>query len=211
MEVARVQPTNSANRELLLEELLVSLCELAIKEGAHECAVIECKDPVFKETSGDTSDVPIDERSIFWPVPRFPNDSIHDALRQYSRAVVFRLNLNDETQPATSPDHDDFPANSYSLDAAKEQVFKIAGLVESACFYRGCHLSIGLAAGNCKDVFCKFEQRCHAFTTGKPCLHPLKSRPSIEACGLDPEMIAAKAGWRDTNQKAFIVGMVFVG
>jgi predicted metal-binding protein len=193
VKIARVQPVNSPDRELQLEKLLGSLCELALKEGADECAVIECGDLIFKETSSDIPHVPVEQRTLFWPVPRFSIDSMQDALRRYDKAVIFRLSLADD------------------LDYAQEQIFKLAGLVESACFYGGYHLSIGLASGNCKDVFCKAEQSCQALRMGKPCLHPLKSRPSIEACGLDPEEIAAKAGWRDSDKDDFIVCMVFVG
>jgi predicted metal-binding protein len=193
MEISRVQPADSPNRDLILEDLLVSLCELAVEEGASDCAVIECSDLEFKEVSPYAADVPQEERSLFWPVPLFPSDSLQDALKLYSRAVVFRLN-----------------SSGYSPDAVQEQVFKIAGLLESACFYGGSHLSIGLAAGNCKDVFCKDEPRCQALKMGKPCLYPLKSRPSIEACGLDPQIIATKAGWSDSDSEASIIGMVFV-
>jgi hypothetical protein len=211
VEVARVQPTDSPKRELLSKELPGSLCEVALREGAHECSIIDCRDLIYEETSRDEHAAAVEERSLFWPLPRFPKDSIRDALEKYEIAVVFRLNLEEETQIAASPDRRDYEAGSYSPDSAHEQVFKIAGLLESACFYGGCHLSIGLAAGNCKDVFCRTERRCQALKTGKPCLHPLKSRPSIEACGLDPLVIASKAGWGDPEKEAFLVGMVFVG
>jgi hypothetical protein len=38
----------------------------------------------------------------------------------------------------------------------------------------------------------------------------LRPRPSIEACGLDPESIAEKAGWKDIGENAFLMGMVFI-
>jgi predicted metal-binding protein len=194
MEIARVQPTNSPDRKIILENLLVTLRGLALKEGASECAVLDCGDLQFKEVPSDAPDVPDEQNSLFWPVPKFPRDSICDGLKQYDRAMVFRVDIDSETPPS----------------AAREKVFKIAGLLESACFYGGSHLSISLAAGNCKDVFCETEPRCEALKTGKPCLHPLKSRASLEACGIDPAEIAKKAGWAESGRDDIFVGMVFV-
>lgn len=211
MEIARVIPREDDNYESQLQKALEALCELAVEEGAHQCAVIECKDLVFKEKSTDTSDVPVEDRSIFWPVPRFPNDSLQDAIGQYRWAVVFRLNLDHENSKGEIRGHDGTASvHHYSENAAKERIFKIAGLVEAASFYKGFYLAIGLAAGNCKDVFCRTDNKCQALTVGKSCRHPLRPRPSIEACGLDPESIAEKAGWKDIGENAFLMGMVFI-
>jgi hypothetical protein len=191
VRIARVVSRQDDSRDERLKKVLQELCELADDEGADRCAAIECEDLVFRELADDIPDVPLEERSLFWPVPRFPNDSIQEALRLYSWAVAFRL-------------------EAASVADAQEQVFKIAGLVEAASFYKGFYLAIGLAAGNCKDVFCKEYEKCQALTAGKPCRYPLRPRPAIEACGLDPESIARKAGWKDFERDKFLVGMVFV-
>jgi predicted metal-binding protein len=174
--------------------MLDSLRELCIEAGAHACSVIDCDDLPFVTGESAPQDVPAGERSIFWPLPRFPRDSIEDALRQYRKAVVFGLR----------------PEAGELRAAAMKKVYDIAGRAESACFYGGYHLAIGLAAGNCKEVFCGEERKCQALTVGKPCLYPLRSRPSVEACGLDREAIAAKAGWEDFEQDILLMGMVFV-
>ena len=211
MEIARVIPREDDNYEPRLKKALEALCELAVTEGAHECAVVECKDLVFKDISTDAPDVPVEERSIFWPVPRFPKDSLQDAIRQYRWAVAFRLNIDDEESREERRDYDDRSSgHRYSENDSKERIFKIAGLVEAASFYKVFYLDIGLAAGNCKDVFCRTDKKCQALSVGKPCRHPLRPRPSIKACGLDPESIAEKAGWKDIGENAFLMGMVFI-
>jgi predicted metal-binding protein len=177
-----------------LDGLLESLLRLCVEAGAHECAIVECGDLVFVDRADEPADVPVEERSIFWPVPRFPSDSIEDAVRQYRKAVVFGLNVD---------------AGDSREDAMK-RIYEIASRVESACFYGGYYLAIGLAVGNCKKVFCDKERKCQALTVGKPCRYPLRSRPSIEACGLDMEEIAGRAGWKDLDPSAFLMGMVFV-
>lgn len=197
MESTRITPRDENEGASQLEQLLESLFELAANEGADACATIECKDLAFEELPADTQEVPAEERSIFWPRVRFPIDSIQNAIRRYGRAVVFRVNIESRGSP-DSPEEE------------QKKVYKIAGLMESACFYGGYYLSIGLAAGNCMDVFCGSEEGCQALGMGKPCLHPLRARPSIKACGLDPEEIATNAGWKDYSDKTFLTGMVLI-
>jgi len=194
MAIEAIKPLRDRDNTSRLDGMLESLLGLCMEAGAHACAVIECGDRLFVDRSTALQDVPDEERSIFWPLPRFPRDSIEDALRQYRKAVVFRLD----------------PDTGESRAGAMKKIYDIAGRVESACFYGGYHLAIGLAAGNCKEVFCGEERKCQALTVGKPCRYPLRSRPSIEACGLDREAIAAQAGWEDVEPDAFLVGMVFV-
>ena len=210
MEIARVIPRGDDDYEPRLKKALEELCELALEEGAHECAVIDCEGLVLKDISDDIPDVPVEERSIFWPQVCFPKDSIQDAIRLYSWAVVFRLNIDGEGSSGGGGGDGALSASRYYTKAADEQVFRIAGRVESASLYKGFYLAIGLAAGNCKDVFCKTEKKCQALTVGKPCRHPLKPRPSIEACGLDPGDIAGRAGWKDFDEGSFLMGMVFI-
>lgn len=211
MEIARVIPRDDAAYQPRLKRALEELRRLALEEGAHQSAVISCEDLVFKETSTSACDVPVEERSIFWPVPLFPKDSIQNALRRYRWAVAFRLDvdgegsLEDKRGPAEGS-----TGRAYSVHGAKERIFRIAGLVEAASFYKGFYLALGLAAGNCKDVFCKTDERCQALSVGKPCRHPLRPRPSMEACGLDPGAIAARAGWKDMDDKPCLMGMVFI-
>jgi predicted metal-binding protein len=194
MRIESIKPHMGNNDAARLDGVLESLLKLCIEAGAQECAVVECGDLIFVGRAGEAADVPAGERSIFWPVPRFPRDSIGDALRQYRKAVVFGLNVKVAGSRA---------------DAMKS-IYDIATRVESACFYGGYYLAIGLAVGNCKEVFCEKENKCQALTVGKPCRYALRSRPSIEACGLDMEAIAVKAGWKDLDPSAFLMGMVFV-
>lgn len=194
MAIEPVKPFRNRNDTSSLDDMLASLLELCSDEGAHACAVVACGDLSFVERPAAMQDAPDEEKSIFWPVPRFPRDSIEDAVGLYRKAVVFGVRVD-----AAS-----------SRTGALRTVYDIASRVESACFYGGYYLAIGLAAGNCKEAFCAGEKKCQALTVGKACLHPLRSRPSIEACGLDPGAIAALAGWDDYEPDAFLMGMVFV-
>ncbi|MBN2025304.1 MAG: hypothetical protein JW854_00880 [Actinobacteria bacterium] len=195
MAIESIKPLRGGDDTSRLDGMLESLLELCMNEGAHAFEVIACRDLSFVERPAAMQDVPDGERSIFWPVPRFPRDSIEDALGLYRKAVVFAVRAG---------------AAQSRIDAMRT-IYDIASRVESACFYGGYYLAIGLAAGNCKEVFCAEEKKCQALTVGKACLHPLRSRPSLEACGLDPAAIAAEVGWDDYEPGAFLIGMVFVG
>lgn len=194
MAIEPIKPLRDRGDSARLDGLLESLQGLCDEAGAHACAVITCKDLPFADRSASPQDVPDEERSIFWPVPRFPKDSLEDTLKMYDKAVVFAMQVENEG----------------SRIEVMRKIYDIASRVESACFYGGYYLAIGLAAGNCKEVFCGDEKKCQALTVGKACRYPLRSRPSIEACGLDLEAIAAKAGWDDYEPNAFLMGMVFV-
>ncbi len=70
----------------------------------------------------------------------------------------------------------------------KEMVAKLEG----RAFHMGFPLAIGFAAGECS--LCLPQKPCNALKGGE-CVHPLKARPAMEACGFDVFAIARKVGW----------------
>jgi predicted metal-binding protein len=78
--------------------------------------------------------------------------------------------------------------------AAYQEVYKIVNEVESMAFYDGHYLAFGFAAGSCRHTFCSQQEGCLAME-GKKCRFALKSRPSMEAVGIDVYKMAAQAGW----------------
>ena len=66
--------------------------------------------------------------------------------------------------------------------------------VESMAFYNGYYLSMGFAAGSCKQTLCYKFPNCQALE-GKGCRHPNIARPSMEAVGFDAYRMAAQVGW----------------
>ncbi len=69
---------------------------------------------------------------------------------------------------------------------------KIVAQVEGKAFYLGFPRAMGFAAGECS--LCVPRKPC-AVLRGKECVHPLRARPAMEACGFDVFAIARKAGW----------------
>ncbi len=201
MEVARIRATRSDLERLKKDA--EALRRQALEEGAEDACVMACKDLRFRKgkRAGTARAQAGAKPSLHWPSPSYPLESLREALGRYRLAVVFRLRA-----PEAGPGQD---------QEALEKLYRLVSTLESACFYKGYHLALGLASGNCRDVFCSSERRCQAMIKGKPCLHPNKARPSIEACGLDPAAIAAslerssgaKSGRRGSPG---LLGLVFV-
>jgi predicted metal-binding protein len=78
--------------------------------------------------------------------------------------------------------------------AAYQLIYKIVNEVESSAFYDGHYLAFGFAAGSCRHTFCGQLENCQAME-GNRCRFSLKSRPSMEAVGIDVYKMAAQAGW----------------
>jgi len=78
--------------------------------------------------------------------------------------------------------------------AAYQQVFKIVNELESMAFYDGHYLAFGFAAGSCRHTFCGLEENCPALK-GEKCRFSLRSRPSMEAVGIDVYRLVVSSGW----------------
>jgi len=77
---------------------------------------------------------------------------------------------------------------------AYQDVYKIVTDVESMAFYDGYYLAFGFGAGSCRHTFCGLEESCAALK-GEKCRFSLRSRPSMEAVGIDVYKMVAAAGW----------------
>jgi len=74
------------------------------------------------------------------------------------------------------------------------QIHKIASQVEAQAFYDGHYLAFGLAAGSCRMALCGPDKTCQVLEGGA-CRFPGRSRPSMEAVGIDVYQMVARAGW----------------
>ena len=78
--------------------------------------------------------------------------------------------------------------------AAYQDVYKIVNSIESEAFYDGHYLAFGLGAGSCRHTFCGLQEDC-AVLKGTKCRFSLRSRPSMEAVGIDVFKMLLSAGW----------------
>ena len=73
-------------------------------------------------------------------------------------------------------------------------IFNAVSEVEYSAFYDWYYLSMGFAAGSCKQTLCYKFPNCKALE-GKGCRHPNIARPSMEAVGFDAYRMAARVDW----------------
>ena len=71
--------------------------------------------------------------------------------------------------------------------------FEITGRIETLAFGHGYHLAMGFAQASCLKALCG-QERCLVLE-GEKCPYPLKSRPSMEAVGIDVFRLVTRVGW----------------
>jgi hypothetical protein len=189
-----------------LDEDLNRLRQMALDEGADEAAIISAKDVIFSLEVKSRADADDRRPSIHWPL-HYPKDSIEDAVAAYQTGLFFQI--------YTGPDMPDYGGGPIPDETHRMLYFKTADIVsrvESAAFYLGRHLVIGLTSGNCKSIFCADEKRCAALIKGQKCRQPYKGRPSLSAAGIDGLMMAKNLNFTLPAAKTtpILAGLVMV-
>ena len=162
----------------------------ALELGASQAAVIKAED------------IPVDERvTLKCQIPRCfgygagahcpPNtlkpEELRELLQKFHYAVFFIKEVPPEVIVRDK-------ATIKERVAAYQQVFKIVNQVESLAFHDGHYLAFGFGAGSCRHTFCGQMETCQAME-GKKCRFSLRSRPSMEAVGIDVYHLVAQVGW----------------
>jgi predicted metal-binding protein len=112
---------------------------------------------------------------------------LKEILTKYDYAVFFALDVPPEVIVRDK-------ATIKERVAAYQQVFAIVNELESIAFYDGYYLAFGLAAGSCRHTFCGQQDSCTVME-GERCRISLRSRPSMEAVGIDVYRMVASQGW----------------
>ena len=116
----------------------------AKKSGANRAGIIQAGDISLSPGLLDRTRARADYPSIHWPAC-YPRDDFEPALRAYQAGILFGVEVDpDMPDYGGGPIVDPLHVKSYRL------VYELTALIESACFYRGYHLALGLAAGNCR-------------------------------------------------------------
>jgi predicted metal-binding protein len=173
-----------------LHEDLEAYKAKAIALGATNAAIVKAKD------------IPVDERIVLkCQIPRCfgygacahcPPHTMKPAelrglLEGYQWAVFFILDV-----PSGVIVRD--KATLWERETAYQKIFHTVNEIESMAFYDGHYLAFGFAAGSCRHSFCGKQESCQAME-GKRCRISLRSRPSMEAVGIDVYKMVAQSGW----------------
>ena len=194
-----------SSREVKEEELhkdLDRFREKALELGASAAEIIPASYVVVEERVWMKCLVPRcplmqDSGSPYCP-PHTPQpDFMRKVFSQYQWAVLFKRDV--------APLQDFIYTESMSK-AREEKVraklkgvgfhgktHEIVGRLESYVQSEGYYLAMGFTGGACRANLCHGAP-CTVFETGN-CRFPLRSRPSMEAVGIDVFDLASKVGW----------------
>lgn len=144
--------------------------------------------------------------------PNTPDlEFIRQALSRYHWAIFFKNDV---------PPEDFADINRYYPHGRKHQLKtdEISARLESVAFADGYRFALGFGAGGCRDTLCN-GGLCQMLDSGR-CPHILRTRPSMEAMGIDAVDLIHKVGWeiypiyRSMDPKslpcAISVGIVFI-
>ncbi len=162
----------------------------AVELGASRATIVKVKE------------IPVDERvvlkcqiprcfgygtSVHCPPHTLKPAELRDMLKGYEWAVFFTLDVSPEVIVRDR-------ATIREREASYRKIFEIVNEIESMAFYDGHYLAFGFGAGSCRHTFCSNQENCQALE-GKRCRISLRSRPSMEAVGIDVYKLAAATGW----------------
>jgi predicted metal-binding protein len=148
-------------------------CKRAVEMGATEAKLIDPKDVVVAEWVRLKCQFGCQfygQRKTCPPYSPTP-DLTRRLLGEYGVALLFRIERRGE---------EDFLK-------AEPSVQRLATDLEREIFIAGYPKAFALGAGGCNF--------CEACNLGGPCPHPERSRPAMEACGIDASSTAANVGW----------------
>jgi predicted metal-binding protein len=176
--------------EARLQEDLEKYRQQALELGATRAAIVK------------TEEIPVDERvTLKCQIPRCfgygagahcpPNTLKPEELREHLKKYRFAIFFIKEVPPEVIVRD---KATIKERVAAYQEVYKIVNDLESMAFYDGHYLTFGFGAGSCRHTFCGQMESCQAME-GKRCRFSLRSRPSMEAVGIDVYKMVAQAGW----------------
>ena len=188
------------------DEDLTALCRMAKDLGADDAVIINAGDVIIDEDIKVKASLEDGHPSIHWPLV-YPKDSLAEALGAYDKGLFFQLR-----PPENMPGYGGGPIPD---EHHRDLYFKVSDIVtqvESRAFYMGYHLVLGFAAGNCRSIFCADKKRCSAMIRGHKCLQPYKSRPSLEAIGIDAFTMAKTAKFKlpENKTNSLLAGLVMI-
>jgi predicted metal-binding protein len=191
--------------------------KLALALGASDAVILRASDVVVDERVRLKCLVPRCLRAGETPncPPNAPDlDLVRKALARFSWAILFKCDVG--------PIEDYAPGSGKTREEKRRvlsfhrQSSEVVYELERQAYKDGYHLAMGFGGGSCKDYLCQ-GMICQFLDSGR-CRFPHRSRPSMEAMGIDVVSLINKVGWRayalvgDLAQIpcAITVGILFV-
>ena len=196
-----------------VENELTRYCELAIRLGASDAKTIGADQIIVERRVSAKCAIP--KCSGYGTCANCPPYApspleVREIVKEYKYAIFVRLKLppeeltdssgNPEAKKANPPKILETVSGVEPLKApnrprdATPKIFEIVSGVESKAFYDGHYLAMGFGGGSCRRALCGLNA-CSVLMPGGSCRHALKSRPSMEAVGMDAFRMAVNVGW----------------
>jgi predicted metal-binding protein len=168
--------------------------QLAIEAGASAAAIIPARDVVVDERVRLKCLVPRCLRAGETPncPPNAPDlELVRQALSRFSWAVLFKCDVGplEDYAPGSGKTREEKRRVLSYHRAGSDVVYAL----ERQAFKDGYHLAMGLGGGSCKDYLCQ-GMLCQFLDSGR-CRFPHRSRPAMEAMGVDVLGLIRRVGW----------------
>jgi len=189
------RPMGTAVSDQVLFADLKRYCQLAIRGGASEAVVIPAAYVTVDERVRLKCIVPRCPRAGETPYcpPNAPDlDLSRRAFGRFSWGVLFKYQI----EPVA--EYDPTRKNVTKAEQRRTLSFhtkssEIVYSIERQAYKDGYHLAMGFGGGSCKDYLCQ-GLICQFLDSGR-CRFPGRSRPAMEAMGIDVISLVNKAGW----------------
>ena len=167
---------------------------LAIETGASAAVIIPASDVTVDERVRLKCLVPRCLRAGETPncPPNAPDlDLVRQAFGRFSWAILFKCDVGplEDYAPGIGKTREEQRRVLSYHRAGSEVVYAL----ERQAFKDGYHLAMGLGGGSCKDYLCQ-GMLCQFLDSGR-CRFPHRSRPAMEAMGIDVLDLVRKVGW----------------
>ena len=215
-EVAPV-PLGSATSEETVRANLERYRHLALESGAADAVIIPAAEVAVDERVRLKCLVPRCLRAGETPncPPNAPDLSlVREALGRFSWALLFKCEVGplEEYAPGSGQTKEE----KRRVLSFHRQGSDVVYALERQAYKDGYHLALGFGGGSCKDYLCQ-GMLCQFLDSGR-CRFPHRSRPAMEAMGIDVISLINKVGWQayamvddlDKIPCAITVGIVFV-
>jgi len=211
------RPLGKAVNAETLQADLERYCKLALQWGASAAVIVPASDVVIDERVRLKCTVPRCIRAgetPHCPPTALDLDLVRKAIARYRYAILLKCDVK--------PIEDYIPGKGATKEEQRrvlsfhEQSGKVVYELERQAYKDGYHLAMGFGGGSCKDYLCK-GLICQALDSGR-CRYPHRSRPAMEAVGMDVIDLINKAGWEAYALVGYLsqipcaitVGIVFV-
>jgi predicted metal-binding protein len=200
-----------------LQADLERYCQIALELGASGATIMPASDVTVDERVRLKCQIPRCPRAGETPncPPNAPDlDLVRKALSRYHWAILIKCDVK--------PIADYAPKKTGTKEEQRKTLLfhqksaEIIAKLEYQAYKDGYHLAMGLGGGSCKDYLCQ-GVLCQFLDSGR-CRFPQRSRPAMEAMGIDVTSLINKAGWKlyallddlDSVPCAISAGIIFI-